>query len=495
MFSDATAAAVASRPTSWDRLRRLIAEAAQALRPHWLFVALLGAGTVLRLLAVLAYRPALFFSDSWAYLSTAFAHHLVSLPYLRPVGYSILIRLLTIPGRDVTRLVVLQHLGGLAISTLVYAALIRARLPRPAAAAAAAVVLLDGYAITLEQYVMPDTFFTLTLLIAVLLLTWPRLEPGRRHGLRMRPRTGAAAGFLLAAATIQREVGLFAIPVAIIYLAWVRVGWRPVLAFLVTLAVPLGGYAALMDAKTGVFGITATSGWTLYSRVAGFADCSGAGIAPAARPLCETPRKHASHPRVPDWYMWDVSSPAIRLFHRGHESKAQRARANAILGSFARRIIVHQPGAFLSATLGDFLRYFTPGATPYADSVSATSLPSSANREAIDESIRRRVIPGAHPSVRAPAAFMRGYRTVVHVPRPVLALLALAILVALALRTAARREVLLLGGIALTLLAGTSATGGFGLRYLLPTVPFFLVGGGLAARDLIALCNPPSHVE
>jgi len=53
---------------------------------------------------MLAYRPALFFSDSWAYLSTAFAHHLVSLPYLRPVGYSILLRLLTVPGRNLIQL-------------------------------------------------------------------------------------------------------------------------------------------------------------------------------------------------------------------------------------------------------------------------------------------------------------------------------------------------------------------------------------------------------
>lgn len=101
------------------------------------------------------------------YLSTAFAHHLVSLPYLRPVGCSILLRLLTVPGRDLTQLVVLQHLAGLAIGALVYATLIRARVPRAAATAIAALVLLDGYATTLEQYVMPDTFFTLTLLTAL----------------------------------------------------------------------------------------------------------------------------------------------------------------------------------------------------------------------------------------------------------------------------------------------------------------------------------------
>jgi hypothetical protein len=432
---------------------------------------------------MLAYRPALFFSDSWAYLSTAFAHHLVSLPYLRPVGYSILLRLLTVPGRDLTQLVVLQHLAGLAIGTLVYAVLIRARLPRAAATAIAALVLLDGYAATLEQYVMPDTFFTLTLLTA-LVLAWPWSRPEIENKPRISTLTAALIGLLLAAAAIQREVGLFAIPVVIVHLAWVRIGWRPFVVFLVMFVVPLGSYAAVMDAKTGVFGLTATSGWTLYSRVAGFADCPGAGVAPSARPLCETARERASHPTAPDWYMWGASSPAITLFHRGQETKAERARANAILGTFARRIILHHPGTYVTTIGADFLRYLTPGATPYADAVSATSLPPTANRETVDEGVRRRVIPGVHPAVQSPAVAVRGYRRVIHVPRPLLALLALAVIIALAFRLPMRKEVLLFGGTGLVLLLGTSATGGFGLRYLLPVVPLLAIGGGLASRDL-----------
>ena len=34
-------------------------------------------------------------------------------------------------------------------------------------------------------------------------------------------------------------------------------------------------YSALIDHRFHVFGMTATPGWTLYGRVAGFADCSG----------------------------------------------------------------------------------------------------------------------------------------------------------------------------------------------------------------------------
>jgi hypothetical protein len=72
----------------------------------------------------------------------------------------------------------------------------------------------------------------------------------------------------------------------------------------------------------------------------------------------------------------------------------------------------------------------------------------------------------------------------VHVPRPVLALLALAALLAVCLRVPSRREVFLLAGSAVMILLGTAATGGFALRYLLPAVPLLAIGGSLAAAQL-----------
>ena len=102
------------------------------------------------------------------------------------------------------------------------------------------------------------------------------------------------------------------------------------------------------------------------------------------------------------------------------------APTNQVLESFSRAIIRHQPLDFVSVTLGDFLRYFTPDATPYNDAVSATTLPKSAGAEASSPATQRRDLPGVRPSVRAPASVVRAYRGVIHVPRPVLALLALA---------------------------------------------------------------------
>lgn len=92
-------------------------------RAHPVLVAMLAGGGTIRVLAMVAYSPALFFSDSWGYLATAFAGHPIALSYLRPNGYPVLIGLLTLPGRNVTRLIAFQHVSGLATGTLVYALL------------------------------------------------------------------------------------------------------------------------------------------------------------------------------------------------------------------------------------------------------------------------------------------------------------------------------------------------------------------------------------
>lgn len=446
---------------------------------------LVAVGIGLRVLTMLAYTPALFFSDSWGYLFTAFTGHPVSFSYLRPNGYAALIRVLTAPGRDLQELVAVQHLSGVVIGVLVYVFLIRARSPRWLALIAAALVLLDGYRITLEQYVMPDTLFTLTLLVAALILVWPR-SPGSRPGASAH----AFAGLLLAASVIQREAALFAIPAFLLYLLSTRIGLRRLGVFVFALAVPVLAYAALYQARLGVFGLSESDGWTLYGRVAAFADCSGAGIPASEQRLCQSPAQRASSPDAGTWYIWDGSAPAAQLFHGGHQTRQIQERANRSLSDFADRVILHQPLDYLDASFSDFLRYFTPGARPFNDALSATSLPVRAADEARSESVRRRVLPSMRPDVGSSAGFVRAYRSVIHVPRPVLALLAIASLAALLWRVPSRREILLLSGAAVLIILGTAATAGFGLRYLLPAVPLLAAGGGLALRDLSQVVLP-----
>ncbi len=465
-------------------------------RTHWLALSLLIIGASLRVAAMVAYPPALFFGDSWGYVVSAFSGHTlgfasVALSNDRPSGYPVLLWLLSEPGRDLTRLIAVQHLAGLAIGALVYVALLRAGIPRLGAACAAALVLLDGYAITLEQYVMSDTFFALTVLVACLLLAWPALRsPPAAARRAAEPAIGAirafAAGLLIAAATLERVEGVFAIPVALAYLLWRRAGWRALPAYVVAAVLPLLAYAGVEQARFGTFALTQESGWTLYGRIAGFADCAGAGVAPVARPLCETAAQRASQPDSGTWYIFDGASPAVREFGPLSRTEAEQRYSDGVLGAFSIRIIEHQPLAYLDAAGSDFLRFFTPGATAFDDAVSATSLPATAGAEYVDSYVQGRFLPGVQPSVRAPAGVLRGYRAVVHVPRPLLALLALAAVLAVALRTPWCREVLLLAGSAVALLAGTAATAGFGLRYLLCAVPLLAIGGTLALRDVWA---------
>ncbi|MDE3134450.1 MAG: phospholipid carrier-dependent glycosyltransferase [Acidobacteriota bacterium] len=442
---------------------------------------MVGAGAVIRALTMAAYPPALLFPDSWGYIATGLTGSFVGLPTVHPVGYPVLIRLLTLPDRSLLELIVFQHLAAIGVGIAIYAALIRAWLPRWAATAAAALVLLDGYSITLEQYVMSDTFFTVTMLAALLVLVWPQLGFTRPRP----PLAGRAvvSGLLVAVASLIREVAPFTIPVVLVYFVWTGSGWRSLVAFLVAAVLPLLVYSGLIEHRFHVFGMTATPGWTLYGRVAGFADCTDVKLEARAHRLCETSAQRARHPDAPDWYIW-APSPAQRLFHPATQSVKQVGPTNQVLESFSRAMILHHPLGFVDATLYDFLRYFTPGATAYNDAVSATSLPTAASREAHSARTQRRDLPGLKLQVRSPAAFVRSYRGVMHVPRPVLALLALAAALAVCLLVPGRREIFLLAGSAVMILLGTAATGGFALRYLLPAVPLLAIGGGIAIAEL-----------
>jgi 4-amino-4-deoxy-L-arabinose transferase-like glycosyltransferase len=437
-------------------------------------------GVSIRALTMIAYSPALFFVDSWGYLSYAYPRNgaLVSLPWLRPAGYSLLIRLFASPGRNMVQLVAIQHLCGVLLGVIVYVVLTRLRLSRWTAAAAASLILLDGYSITLEQYVMADTFFTVTLVAALLLLMIP-VSP------RLRIVRAAVVGALLAFSALEREVAIFVLPVPVVYLIWTRSGWRQLLTFLLVATIPLIGYSALVDAKYKRFGLTAASGWMLYGRVAGFANCNGARIPRAAEPLCETAAQRRSHPDGPDWYIWGPS-PAAHLFAHDQATVAGRANDDTILQEFARAIAVHQPWNLAAAALTDFAHYFTPGVTPPRDASSATSLPTTPAAEASDASAQSTVLPHLRPEIRSPAGVVRAYRRAVHVPRPVLALLAIAAVLGLALKVPGRREIFLLVGSAIVLLLSTAATAGFGLRYLLPAVPLLAIGGTLAGTQCAA---------
>ena len=211
--------------------------------------------------------------------------------------------------------------------------------------AAAAVLLLDVYAVTLEQHLLSEAFFGLALLGAAYLAIASRGAPGL-----------AASGLLLGLAVTLRTAGLFAVPVWLVYLAWSRRGLRPAAAGLAVLLVVLCGYAGLhargdpsRQANPDTFSLTEMDGWFLYAKTAAIADCRGADIPERARPLCQPADERS---RDADFYLFNPDSPAKQLVGR-HRSGEQQIEDNRMLREFALAIIREHPWAYAKMVARD----------------------------------------------------------------------------------------------------------------------------------------------
>jgi hypothetical protein len=460
---------------SASRLRAL-------LREHWAIALVLGLAALVRAGAAIAYRPAIFFGDSWAYLDLAYRGSPVSFAPDRPSGYPLLIDLISVPGRSLLAITTLQHLAGLATGLLVYLLVLRLGLPRLVGALSAAVVLLDASPIALEQQILAEAFFTLALVASLYLAI------GRNRG----PVALGGSGLLLAAAVTMRTAALFAIPVWVAYVLWTHRRARPLAAAAIGLAAPLIAYGALHAADTGRFGFTQAGGWFLYGRVGEIADCRGADVPAEARPLCDRTARDRREGAA--FHIWNADGPARRLFGGMSSDPAVQDRSNRVLREFALAIIRDRPGEYANLVWDDFMRYFDPSAASRGNSDLAITLPERARLVRRNAQARDRWFPGYEPRIREPAALMRDYQDRARTPRRLLGLLALAALAALALALVSRRlglgelprrrEVLLLTGSGLAMLLGTAATSEFVVRYMIPAVPLLVCGGVAALADL-----------
>ncbi len=253
----------ASQPHA--KFRELQARMARFLRAHWLITVVLAVATIVRVIAVLGYRPGLWYPDSTVYVEAA--RHLAP-NAIRPIGYSFLLWLLA-PAHSVLLVIVVQHIMGLATGTLVYCVLRRHLLPAWGSALAAVPALLSAYAIQVEHYVLADALFGVLVMAALALMLW-----------RPRPHLWVCcvAGLLLAVAALDRSQGMLLAVPFVLYLVIARLGLRRLLASAAVLSVsflvPVAAYGWWFDQTLGSFEITTSTGAFLYSRVAGFAQCS-----------------------------------------------------------------------------------------------------------------------------------------------------------------------------------------------------------------------------
>lgn len=381
--------------------------------------------------------------DSLVYLDLSPHAPLGPFSPTRPNGYPLVLRLLDVlPGAHLNAVTAVQHAAGIAVGAMVYLLAAWAGVRRGLALAAAGIVLADAHTVALEQSILAETFFTLTLVASVFLV--------------VNGRTGApavaAGGLLLGVACTMRTVGLFAVPVWLAWLVLARFGRRGVLLGLAGVVVPVVAYSTMHAVQGAGFSLVGSDGWYLYARVATIADCTGADVPPETRPLCQGPRS-----RPFEFYLYDPASPAYQLFYgRGMDlEEAVTPENNRLLRRFSLAVIRAHPVSFAASVSKEFLRYLRP-----AQAQNELRLWST------------------------PGTLLSWYERWMHL---VWWMVVGALLAGMAVIAVGRRakEAALLVGMAAALILGAATTSGFNNRYLVPTLPLLAAAGALAADEAL----------
>ena len=285
---------LSSRP-SW------VSRAGAALRYHWLAAALIVAGVVFRVITWMAYHPAIFYIDSIKYLYHGWQGS-------DPLGYKVPLKILLAIG-DLGTVTAFQHLIGLAIGVALYALLIRRGINRWLSALAIAPILLDAYQLQAEATIMPDVLFEGMAVAALVILLW---KPTANWLMVV------ACGLILGLGATVREVGLWMIAPAVLYLLgsrWLRLSrddWYNAvlkscvmsLAFLL----PIVAYCGISYVDSGHFRLSVKG--SAAGRMAQAVDCATIKLPASVRPLCPTQAEQRTY--SPDWFDSSKQSPLVR---------------------------------------------------------------------------------------------------------------------------------------------------------------------------------------
>jgi hypothetical protein len=300
-----------------------------------LFAAALTAGACVRLVAMLGYPGALWFSgDSYVYVGAALRPR----PDLsKTTGYSLFLRAL-LPFHSFTLVTGLQHLMGLGIAVMIYLLARRVGVPKLWATVATLPVLLDGFEIEDEHMIMAEALFTFLVMLALLAILW-------RY--RVWWPIALVAGLLVGYAVDVRSEGLPLLVLFPLFMLWR--GWRSWRGWLATVAMtigclaPVAAYAAWFHHWTGSYNLTRSEGFYAWGRVSSFAECSV--IKPPADELKICPSGSPSSRTPPGDYIWHA--PQVHDIPGGPVSAAN----NALLENFAIRAVLAQPFGYAESVL------------------------------------------------------------------------------------------------------------------------------------------------
>jgi hypothetical protein len=484
------------RPGRWAGLRLGASGVARAHRPFTIVVVV---AALLRLIVMLGYPPAMFFNDSFNYLTDAYTK---TPDTVRSDGYPLFLYLL-LPFHSLNVVTGLQALMGLAMGVGIYAVLRRRGLPWWGATIPALPVLFDVFELQLEHMIAADVlFYTIVTLVLVLLCWWDRPP------LWVAVLVGLATGY----ATTVRTVGEPLLVLVVIGMLLRKMGWRRVAATFVAGILPILGYMVWFHSYTGKFALDESNGTFFYSRVQTFADCSRMDPSAKIRVLCD-PRALADRPSSQE-YLWSDDTPLAALTGTNNANRFT-PQINSLTMKFAERAIEKQPLDYLRVVASDTLRTFrwTREGTNDLGSSSAGNLEGSGSKfrfESAAEESEIEATPGwvtkdpanAHAArdfgganygelrvVQPWSDFLRAYQKVVYLRGPFVFLFVLvgAVGVWLGIRRRTRVPGTGWGGLGLlpwlvgvALIVLPPMTAGFSYRYVLAAVPPVCLAAGLA---------------
>jgi hypothetical protein len=459
------------------------------LRQHLALVIVLAAASALRVIALVAVYPGIWFSDSNSYLQVATTG---KLSVVRVQGYALFLAPFLHLG-SAGALIVTQHLIGVAIVVLLYALLLRRGVSKLVAVLAVLPAALDAYFIALEHMIMSETLFHACVVSGIALLLWHE---------RLSIPAAVGGGLLLGYAAITRSVAMPFIAILLVYLLMRRVGLYPVLAFAAGWALIVFGYMTIFQIQHGDFAFTQYEGRFLYAKVAPFAKCSELGDLPAdERRFCP---ENAARKYDSNGFIWGKGSP----IHGVPVSEDDRIQ------DFALRVVRHEPLHYAGVVARDTLHYFEPahrtGRNDYSD--TAWQFPSDPRhwqypgyRGPIRDGTKNRlhdIDPSQYvngmvgqPSLNVHASkFLHYYQRFFFTSGQVLAACVLLVLVSLVRRARGtfrlRLDATLLAVCSLTTLVVASALSIFDFRYGLLAVLLLPVAGALAVATLLGRKDP-----
>jgi hypothetical protein len=423
----------------------------------------------------LAFQPALLYQgDSYAYIRLT--QSLV--PGHRVLGYPLFLRLVLGPGapENTAPVPIVQHVLGLAVGVLIYVFLRHLDVAPVVAAVGAAPSVVDGFQLDIEQFVLAETLFTATVVLAFVLLFWNE---------RVGPAHALAASLLMAFSTLTRPAGIALVVPLVLCLVLRRTSFSAMAIAAIGFLVPLAGYATWFHEVEGSWGLSDYGRLFLYGRVAHFARCDQLDLTAAERGLCDPLPPH-ERPR-PDFYYWNPESPIRDYRHLPPE------RRDRLYSSFASEVLREQPLDYAREVAADTYSYFLPQ--------------SWVGRRASQGPWRFKTTPprydpapytleafggGPPPEVAIDpgiVALLGPYQRAVHAHGPLLALAIVLVLVACLVRVGPNRRdlrpeavALALGGLGMLAVPAVTAT--YQYRYLLPSIPLLWVAGVLAGWHL-----------